>query len=143
MYYTWGIGCTVRSCLHQILTRIWIFPPGLENNHKLKWYSDNFPTTPHMSGWLENYQSNTSVYLCSPIQGRRSKKVEKNNRDNWSPTLDNKQELLPRIGYEDTFKCLSDIFLTNLTYMIKLKIFGTTFEWGVCQNQGKKFKVPL
>ena len=63
-----------------------------------------------MSGLLENYQTNISMYLCSPIQGRRSKKVEENNRDNWSPTLDNKQELLPWIGYEHTFKCLSNIF---------------------------------
>ena len=51
-----------------LLTRIRIFPPGLEDNYTLKCWSGNFPTSLIYVIKLENCQNNISMYRCSPIQ---------------------------------------------------------------------------
>ena len=46
--------------------------PGLEHIEKLKCCLQNFPTYPHISGMLEKYKLDISMYSCHPIQGTRS-----------------------------------------------------------------------
>ena len=49
-------------------TNIKTFFPGLENNDKLKFQSDNFPRTLANVVMLDNLQNNISMCSCSQIQ---------------------------------------------------------------------------
>ena len=92
-YFSYCIGCTLRSGLYEIPTMIKSFPCGLENNHACKWISDNFPGITHMSEHLENSYKSICLHGCTPIHEERSFFFLKV----WD-RFDTLKDLLPWIG---------------------------------------------
>ena len=74
-WVTW-LSCILRSWLHDILIHSRTVSPQLEDNNESKCISNNFPHPTYMSPCVENCQNYISMYLCSLIAGKRSRKVE-------------------------------------------------------------------
>ena len=121
---------TLRFWLCTFFTIIRNLSPGWENNHTLKCCSGNFPTKPYMSGLLDKYRTNISMYCCSPFQGTRFKNNGK-LRDKSVPYFQQESEPFPLDWRTIKHWNVGPVFFQHWYMCLCWKTVGTTIQ---CMN---------